>query len=315
MTITLFVGDSDESIAKRAKQHSSDAFLVEYSNFEDFLQTEFIEDVTVYTAHSDLPKITDDRAVLYEILNKADVLYYSPPLSWSDVGSDFFLPTDQKSLTLYFLSLIHRQKNNVVNFDLGEYQNNNYINLVSVNNCNQNVVWSAGCSVAKGVGVNPHQRYANVVATHLNKPLIDLSQGGSSIEFAADQILRSDIKCNDIVVWGLTEEMRYPVWNSEKSQVEPGKYTRESVTETRTYKSVTSVHQVVNFCSKIGAKLILLPIICSEKFCLLLSGISDFYQLPYQTKFIDYGDDGIHPGPLQHKIYTDFFLDVIQHSR
>jgi hypothetical protein len=107
ITITVFVGDNDRSISLAARQHSQSAYLVDYSNFEDFLNTQFCNDVTVYTSHSDLPKITDDRCVLYEILDKADVLYYSPPIKWSDCQTSLFTISNQKSLTLYFLWLIN----------------------------------------------------------------------------------------------------------------------------------------------------------------------------------------------------------------
>ena len=65
------------------------------------------------------------------------------------------------------------------------------------------------------------------------------------------------------------------------------------------------MHQVVNFCSKISARLILLPIICSEQLQMLVCDLDEYYQLPYQTKFLDFGADGIHPGPTQHQIWAD----------
>jgi hypothetical protein len=313
MTITVFVGDSDDSIAKKAKKHDLNAFLVDHSNFEYFLKINNCETVTVYTAHSDLPKITNDRCVLYEVLDKADVIYYFPPLKWSDQHGEFSV-TNQQSLTLYFLSLINSKKSNVLNLDISSYQNNNYIRLRNTRSSTEKVIWSAGCSIAQGIGVVEDQRYASLIAKKSNLPLIDLSLAGSSIEYAADQILRSDIKADDIVIWGLTEETRFPQWNTRLQQVQAGERNIHSLTETRIYKSVVSVHQVVNFCSKVGATLIIVPIICSENFCLLLSSLDNFYQLPYQTKFIDYGIDDLHPGPLQHKKYADFLISIIDNK-
>lgn len=312
MTITIFVGDSDESISKNARKHDQSAYLVNFSNFEEFLKTDFIEDVTIYTAHSDLPKITKERAVLYEVLDKADVIYYSPPAHWADQSTDFFSITSQKSLTLYFLLLIHNQKRNVTGLDLSEYVNNQYISLQSIRRTPGVKIWNAGCSIANGVGVDQPQRYIDLISTTTGIPVVDLSMPGSSIEYASDQLLRSDIQRNDIVVWGITQETRFPVWHSTLKKVVAGKHTIETLTETRVYKSVTNIHQVSNFCQKIGAALVLIPILCSENLCLLLSALKDFYQLPYQTKPIDYGNDNLHPGPLQHKMYADFLLDIVQ---
>jgi len=313
MTITVFVGDSDDSIAKKAKAHDTNAYLVDHSNFENFLKINNNDAVTVYTAHSDLPKITNDRCVLYEVLNKADIIYYFPPLTWSDQREAFSV-SNQRSLTLYFLSLINAEKNNVLNLDISSYQNNNYIHLRNIRKHKERNIWSAGCSIAQGVGVVEDERYASLIAKKSNLPLVDLSLAGSSIEYAADQILRSDIKTDDIVVWGLTEEARFPEWSTSLQRVIPGEHTSKTLTETRIYKSVVSVHQVANFCTKIGARLIMIPIICSENFCLLLSSLDNFYQLPYQTKFIDFGGDGEHPGPLQHRAYADFLISIINNK-
>jgi hypothetical protein len=93
-----------------------------------------------------------------------------------------------------------------------------------------------------------------------------------------------------------------------------GSRSATTLTETQIYKSVISVHQVVNFCNKINAQLIMIPIICSENFCLLMSGLNDFYQLSYQTEFVDFGSDRLHPGPRQHQKYADFLLDIINNK-
>ena len=310
MSISIFVGDVDDSVALKAKQHDPNAYLVDHSNFEKFLKTDFQEPVTVYTSHGDLPKNTKDRCVFYEVLNKADIIYYSPPKNWSDMHDEFMI-TNQKSLTLYFLLLINQEKNNVVGLDISEYHKNKYISLRRYRTSDSKVVWSAGCSITNGVGVSSTEKYPAVVSTMLNLPLIDLSMPGSSIEYAADQILRSDIKENDIVIWGLTEETRFAEWDSKLQRVSAGERTRTTLTETRVYKSVISVHQVVNFCNKIKAKLIMIPLLCSENFRLLISGLNEVYHLPYQTKSVDYGSDSMHPGPEQHKLYADFVLKII----
>jgi hypothetical protein len=314
MTITVFVGDSDGSIVQAAQKHNANAYLVDHKNYQKFLDTTFHHDVTVYTAHSDLPKITNDRAVLYEILNKADIIHYAPPKSWSDQATDTYCHTSQQSLTLYFLLLINSIKKNVVNLDVAAYQKNNYVLLKDTRHSDKKTLWSAGCSIAFGHGVNKSQRYANLISKATGLELVDLSLGGSGIEYSADQILRSDIRQHDVVIWGITEETRFPEWDSNKQCVVPGNRSATTLTETRIYKSTISVNQVANFCNKIGANLIMIPIICSENFCLLLSGLSDFYQLPYQTKFVDFGTDGLHPGSMQHQKYADFLLNIIKNK-
>jgi hypothetical protein len=315
MTITVFVGDSDSSISQAAKKYDANAYLVDHKNYQKFLDTDFQQNVTVYTAQSDLPNITSDRAILYEILNKADIIHYSPPKKWADQTTDTYNhTTTQQSLTLYFLFLINSIKKNVVNLDLSKYQKNSYVLLNDVRHSDEKTLWSAGCSIAFGYGVDKSQRYADLISVATGLDLVDLSKGGSGIEYSADQILRSDIRPHDVIIWGITEETRFSRWDSKQQCVAAGCRTMSTLTETQIYKSVVSVNQVVNFCNKIGADLIMIPIICSENFRLLLSGLPDFYQFPYQTKFVDFGSDNQHPGPRQHQEYANFLLDIIKNK-
>ena len=58
----------------------------------------------------------------------------------------------------------------------------------------------------------------------------------------------------------------------------------------------------------------MVPILCSENFRLMLNPLPEFYQLPYQTKYIDIGNDNLHPGPGQHQFYADAILKIINHG-
>ena len=133
-----------------------------------------------------------------------------------------------------------------------------------------------------------------------------LTKGGTSIEWAKDQILRSDIKKNDIVIWGLTQEVRAP--RAINGQLATENDPNILLNETSLYRALSSVHQVVNFCKKISAQLVIFPIICSENLQLLIHNLDEYYQLPYQTKFLDIGTDSIHPGPIQHQVWAEFIF-------
>ena len=309
--ITVFVGDVDSKVADAALAFDSAAYFLNKKNFQQFLNLEKATSATVYTSHGDLPKITDDRAVLYEVLQKADTIYYIEPSQWSDYDSKFQI-TNQKLLTEYFLHLVNLTKKNVVNFTVDI--DNPYIELFDCRKSNDKNIWAAGCSITNGVGVSSTERFSAIVAKTFDLPLNDLSCRGSSISFAADQILRSDIKKGDIVIWGLTQELRFVEFNSEKPGINFGDWASQVENETLMYHSVTSVFQVINFCRKVGAQLILLPFICTENLCLLLANEPDFYQLPYQTKPIDYGTDNLHPGPKQHKEWANVCCNIISNT-
>jgi hypothetical protein len=306
MTINLFVGDNDYCLAEQAKIYHPAAFLIDFDNYKKFLKTVYVEDITVYTSFSDLPKITGTDAVFFEILKKSDNIFYCPTLKWSD-HSDNFSWNSNQTITEYFLYHINLLKNNVQGLDLTAYRNSNYLSLNDTRKTDNKQLWVSGCSIAHGVGVSEHEKFGTLVSNKLNLPVSHLTKGGSSIEWAKDQILRSDIRKNDIVIWGLTQEVRSPKAINKKVIAESNPDIL--LNETSLYRAVTSVHQVINFCRKISARLILLPIICSEHLQLLIHNLDEYYQLPYQTKPLDLGTDGAHPGPIQHRVWADLVYE------
>lgn len=313
--ITLFVGDNDEGLSGRAKLTDPGAFLVNYRNWQKIVDQKHDKDITIYTSLSDLPKINKDISVLWNLITVADKIFYYPPSRWSDDTGNFSW-NSQKILTEYYLAQVTKSGKTVIGLDLDEYKNPLYLKLATNRTNDSRSLWIAGCSVSHGVGVDISQRYGEIIGHRLSIPTYHLTQGGSSLEWAADQILRSDIRSGDILVWGLTQETRAPfVRNGSvlgmNDNLENIDYRLD---ETRYYKAITSVFQVINFCEKIGCRLILLPIICSEKLQMDILDQSVFYLVPHQIKFLDVGTDGTHPGPKQHQFWADFCLDIIKQN-
>lgn len=321
MAITLFVGDCTEYLADQAKRFDSSAYLIDFSNYKKFLNRTDLN-CTVYTSAADLPKITKTECPFLQILQSADKIYYCPPEIWSDYKDEFDLLNIQQ-ITEYFLYLVQREKQNVHGLDLSKYKNTPYLKLGNVRNrINKKQLWVAGCSITAGIGVDADKRYPVIISKHFDEQFVDLSKGGSSMEFAADQILRSDVRQNDFVVWGLTSEYRALFWNRKKQQGDSintykfdYKNTNQAddiVDETRLYKATIAFAQVENFCKKVGAHLIAVPILCSEALQLILHDHAGYYQLPYSTCFLDLGSDNMHPGPLQHQWYADQIDNILK---
>jgi len=301
--IIIYVGDCSEYLAKQAGPSS---LLLDYNNYREFLATR--SPGTYYTSHPDLGKITDNEAPLYQVLDIADDIRYFPPDNWSDDDGTFQW-TNSKYLTEYFLTLINVKKNNVRGLKDSSYICGKYLKLEDNRKTNDPCVFVSGCSVSYGTGVEKHQAFGHLVSKHIKKEQVMLARPGSGLEFQKDQILRSDIRSGDIVIWGLTEELRRPEWVGTGVRSRP--WTSETFEETGIYLSVTSIFQVVNFCRKIGAQLILIPVICSETLRLGLKDVPEFLSLPYQTKFIDLGFDDQHPGPKQHKSWANHIIKRI----
>jgi hypothetical protein len=306
--IIIYVGDRSKYLAECAGPTSQ---LLDFKNYLKFLEE--MQPGIYHTSHADLGKITNTKAPIYDVLNIADEIKYCPPDMWSGAdtwGGDGieFQWTNTKYLTEYFLTLINNEKNNVSGLpDCYSHICDKYLELENKRSSVDPCIFASGCSITSGVGVNENQTFSYLISKKLNKELVMLAKGGSGLEFQKDQILRSDILSGDIVLWGLTEERRRLIWTATGPMTAERDY--KTFNETGIYLSVTSIFQVINFCRKIGAHLILVPAICSETLRLGLTHIPEFLNLPYRPTFSDYGTDGYHPGPLQHKKWADYILE------
>jgi hypothetical protein len=225
--------------------------------------------------------------------------------------------------------------NNKVN-SLNKLNNINLLNIENINSMQairqheSPVLWTVGCSVTYGLGVTDNDRWGKLLSDKLNLPEVRLSWPGSSINWAADQILRADIRDGDVVVWGVTTQGRVDYAKDWKLTSIPGKHydmipkdlrywnLNYSDSSTHTLVCARSMLQVINFCKKIRATLCIanlldtawLPIIFKETHN-FIDLIDDFTEAGF-AKFIDMGDDFIHPGPKQHQHYAEQIFNFIK---
>lgn len=203
----------------------------------------------------------------------------------------------------------------------------------AVNTHSDAVLWTAGCSVTHGHGVADSERWGNILSKYLNMPEITLSTNGSSLRWAADQILRSDIKKGDIVVWGLTTFPRLEYvdnWNLMSSTVANIERLAPQVlhlyaknldyfnSTTHISLNIRMILQVINFCKKIGAHLYLANLLEITWISTIFKNYEYFidltreYEINETFMFMDVGEDGIHPGPKQQQYYADKIFDFIK---
>lgn len=197
---------------------------------------------------------------------------------------------------------------------------------------NDPVLWVAGCSITAGTGINESDRYGKLLADKLNLSEVLLAKGGSSILYSADQLLRSDIRSNDIVVWGLTNIPRVEIFDTNATDFRPVTITGyDSIdkslqywnlnyfsSSTQSLLCIRMILQVINFCKKIGAKLYLANMLDITWIPVILSGYNNFINfvkevdLTCSTTFIDLGSDNLHPGPKQHRYYAEKIFNLIE---
>lgn len=329
---TIFFGDVQEYLSTLAAEHDEDAWLLDQHNMARFLSSTD-RDVTVYTSLGDLPK---DLSKVFDLLCFADIVQYCPPDSWSDGKTlDVTDPGSSIQGMTETLLMLLPSKVSVRGLDLVQPLYDP-IPLVDSRRCQQPQLWIAGCSVSHGVGVDSHQRYGFLLAQELGLQCSFLTKGGSALDWAADQICRSDIRPNDWVVWGLTNWDRltyvhqntllpinilsystFPHYNSVVSM-------DSLLSQQNFYNHYYAIQRTINFCAKVGARLIMVGIL-QGNYALLrfLKSQKNYlhinYDLVYQESllsqnFIDLGTDSLHPGPLQHQQYKNQISDFIHYN-
>lgn len=194
-------------------------------------------------------------------------------------------------------------------------------------------LWMVGCSITHGVGVQEDQRYGQLVADYLNIPVRFLTRPGSSITWAADKILTSDIQKNDIIVWGLTGVSRFSFMLENQREFcvlavnfDEFKQRTNCINESYLvsydlfHRAKRSIYQVINFSNKVGAKLKLgfLPLNDQNTDTLmyqLLKNKKEFvelYDINSDIQFLDLGTDNIHPGVITHKFYAEKIIESLK---
>ena len=197
---TLIVGDNTDELAEWANKNYAPISLLTIENLNFAITSE----LNFYTSLGDLRQ----DVYLIEALASAEKIIYHAPIEWSDIN----MQEITEKVFLYF-SLQNKIKieNFAIDFDHG--------NLLSLNDIRQTIdpqFWIVGCSLAHGFSLpDINLRYGQVVADHYKKPVSFLTQVTSSFLWAADQILRSDIREDDLVIWHLPEIHRYLTYRNK----------------------------------------------------------------------------------------------------
>ena len=316
MSLTLFVGSNDPNLAKAAQSADSSAYLIDQTNQHQN------HSGVCYTSISDLETLSDFAS----LLRQADNIIYVPDPSWV-AGQKVKQYSERYWVEQYLYTFSLDKSKKIVNCPIPYLPTNDDLMLV-INAQRKNNgphLWVSGCSTTFGVGVNIHERYANILAEKLNLPLCMLATSGASVAYAADQILRSDIQKGDLVVLGITNHQRKTYYYEENSEIIHITVTNfkeqnrkiDLTDPTLLYDSITAVHRVLNFCHKINAKLILVGIHPDNEFSAYLKNIpsyvhaNGFYGVD-TDRFKDFGDDNLHAGPLMHQLYAEKILNKLK---
>jgi hypothetical protein len=299
MTIDVYVGDVSEYLSVVALQADISAILITSKNYQNLAAG------TYYTSIGDLDRLEQ----FGNILQQADNIFYVEPVKWSD--------SNMKTWTEEYLQSFFYANNKVIHgFCINESKDKSAILAqADTRKVKSAQLWVAGCSISIGIGVDATQRYGQLISNQLQMPVSFLSREASSLKWQADQILRSDIQKDDILIWGLTGIHRTPQWKNSVLRHYVPNYTKDPVvleqltSDHMIYDAVTSIHQVLNFCAKVDCKIILASLLAHgiEPYvhdCKNFIGLQNQFGRNSNDRFIDLGTDNLHPGPLMHQYYA-----------
>ena len=193
----LIIGNTSLELAEWAKLNFPKSQLLTDNNFLMSLDT----DDDFYTSLADLTQQN-----LIKAIQISKRVIYKNIGAWMDL--QFKESTEQ---------LLYRSNRLIENFTLNDVDRDpgNVLWNVDSRQNNDNQLWIVGGSNDQGVGLLPNQeRYGDLIAKNLRMPVTFLTCPGTSIYWGADQILRSDVKKGDIIIWGLPGINRYVVYKN-----------------------------------------------------------------------------------------------------
>jgi hypothetical protein len=319
--ITIYVGDVTEYLSEVALNFDPTATLLTYDLINN------ISPGTYYTNIGDVGSLAN----FAKVLRQADQIVYMPPTdNWSD---NSFGKSKMKMWTEDYLKAFSHYKP-IENFSMDPVpkvlENKSIIlKLSDVRKTSQPQLWVSGCSFAAGDGVQSNQRYGQILSDRLNLPVSFLAESGSSVTWAADQILRSDLRENDILIWGLTSIPRINYFKNNKvHHVFPGpcehiKNFQKILVDSEEdilYKSLAGIYQVMNFCEKIKVDLFLVNLLQIDLQYYLKDDIDvlslvRLWGRDPDERYEDLGDDHRHPGIKTHEFYATEILKKIKERR
>lgn len=306
----LIIGDNGFGLAEYASAMFKKNSLITNENYE---QADKFSTDCLYTSLADI-----DHDKLLTLCQHAGSIHYWPPTYWSD--------KDLCSITEKFLTkIVSYHKLVVRNFAVVNDPTDS-LTLMDQRKSDSGQIWLAGCSYAYGFGLNDSQdRYIEIVATSLNRPWSDLVRPGTSIGWAADQLLRSNIQKDDVVIWGITGINRVDYYIDNRQVTIPNlggelpkdvrKFFDRLITDdNQINQAIKSVYQVNNFVKKVGARLVLIfhnDLSLYEHAKIVEQYLWDIDGYVPISDRQDFTSDG-HPGPVTNKTWAMEILDFLK---
>lgn len=221
---------------------------------------------------------------LHNVLTQAKEVIYCATKSWSSLESKYHtIGWVNYISTLRKVKMLRANMYGAgpIDFETIKFQKPDFLEPKQQRQTDGPQVWMAGCSFTNGHGLaNRDLRFGQLFADVLGLPVSFLTMNGASNQWTADQILKADIRENDIVFCGVTGIARSTIYTEEKpwpitinmlDKQQPGyRYLiidnkkiapmRRMITEEfllsdhSFFESINHIEQIKNYLLKINAK-------------------------------------------------------------
>lgn len=315
----IYIGDASIAFTQFVLQKDPTAVLCENDNIDNILSS----NLTAYTSIFHVTRENFGKLCLAA----TEIELYN--LTWHDQNAE---RETQQFIDLFFSSKTNKLYNSIISESA----------LVGERKTNKSQIWAIGCSYTSAVGVTDNDRWANKLAKKLDKEVTILAFPGASIQWTADQLLRSDLQPGDTVFWLLTTTDRIDYYSEsdqnvkihsnlsvyEEDRTEILKLSKHEHTmlmqllthRWNVYKSINIIRQVINYCNKLGVQLYIGQALRNDTDTdtALMSLLRSYprFVLPFSVKLyynnfmLDRGTDNQHPGPKTHQYIADEFYQA-----
>lgn len=221
------------------------------------------------------------------------------------VKNNFIDGEDITKDTLNFLSFVNT-KLHVKNFP-----HNNILSFADHPDIKERLdtctLWVYGCSHSHGTGLrNSSESYGSHLANYLKLPLKLITKPGSSTHWSLRQLVNSNLKQDDIVIWQITSPYRLSYFNEKHVQeIVLSNSNNRNLIETYTneqcfFLQLSYLNIGVRYLRSIGVKFIVVSV--DSRDMEFNFGYSQYPEFYCATDFaVDKGTDNLHFGPLSHK--------------
>jgi hypothetical protein len=184
--------------------------------------------------------------------------------------------------------------------------------------CKDACLWVFGCSHSYGFGIESSQRYGELLAKQLCRPLALVAQIASSLSWSLDQIHRSNIKSSDIVVWQITTPLRTMKFDGELKHIllsNANRYYLEVFTDQQMFfDHVRMLRQGINYLRAKNIRFVMTSLDIKDPFYYqYLKEYTQHREYCYTPGvWVDLASDNQHPGPLSNRSLADRLYFHIQ---